>query len=136
MKVETFEAAHVAVPAPLGAWRHDCAKAEWLAFADAAHEAGDWENGLSILPEGKDVAVTFRGDLFVRYIGGAEGPQGCWYYGFLFTVPEMLEVMAWIEDDGIHARVLWRGDQATFERAALEMKLRAGAWLPALQRTS
>ena len=134
MKMETFEAAFVAAPAPLGGWQDDHSIAEGMAFADFAGAASDMEDGLSIMPEDHDVPAPLRNDLLARYLGTCSDSQGCTFYGFLFTVPGRLEVIAWIEADNSRYRIRWRGDRSTFERAALDLKLFGDAWLKDLQQ--
>lgn len=135
-EIELFEAAWTMEPEPLGPWRHAYKQDEWMAFAEAADEAASHDNGMTLLPLGRDVPARFREDLLIRFLGANTGPQGCCYYGFLFTVPGKLEVMAWIEDDSIRSRVRWRGDKASFERLALDLTLFGGDWLPDLPQAA
>ena len=135
-EIELFEATWTAMPAPLDAWRRDCTPEEWLAFTNVANEAVEHEQGPTVLPLGRDVAVRFRSDLCVRFLGMNTGDQGCGFFGFLFSVPGALEVMTWVETDSVGARVVWRGDKATFERAALDLAMFRGEWLPELPKAA
>ena len=136
MNIKTFEAALIAVPVPLGGWRHDHSPTEGMAFAEVAGGAADMENGQSILPENCDVAATFRNDLTIRYLGICSCDQGCAFYGFLFNVPGRLEVIVWVEDDSIRFSVCWRGDRAVFQEVAYQLRMFAGTWLNELQEAA
>jgi hypothetical protein len=127
MTVEAFEAALIASPAPLGTWCSEMSLTEWSAFADAAEYAA--EMLVETLPKGCDVTVCFRDDLTVRYVGDCDGPQGATFHGFLFNVPDRVEAITWVEDDGAHISARWRGDRAVFQEVALQLRLFAGAWL-------
>jgi hypothetical protein len=123
MKADTFEAAHIAIPAPLGPWREQTADGEREAFAQAVKKLSEMENGNDIIVESEELRAWFRNDLLIRYVGGAEGHREGLCHGFLFTVPGRLEVIAWIADDDTFHRVRWRGDEAIMSRLALDLYL-------------
>ncbi|MCR5878806.1 hypothetical protein [Phenylobacterium sp. J367] len=129
-EIDLFEAAWAAVPAPLGAWRHDYKDEEWMAFANAVDDAVDHENGESLLLLDQDVSVSFREDVLIRFLGVNIGPQGCAYYGFLFTVPSKLEVMAWIEEDSILSRVPLERGQDQLRKAGSRLEEVPGRLAP------
>ena len=120
---DDFNETLASIPGTFGAWRHDYTSAEMLAFADAAMEGTDLENGANLL---KNATASFRPDLSITYLGEANCDQGCLFFGFLFSLADRLQVAAWIEDDLIRCHVVYRGDQAAFEQIALELKMHEG----------
>ena len=134
-EIEACETVLTTASDPLGEWRQDYGSADGLAFAEIAKEAVEIEDGPATAPARGDVLVSFRSDLFVRYLGERANEQGCFFHGFLFTVPGKLQVVAWVEDEAALFRVRFRGCGKTFEEAALQLTQHRGAWL-ARQRTA
>jgi hypothetical protein len=115
-----------AAPA-LGDWRRDYSSAAWDAWTTAAIEVcnlpGDQGRPATA------VTLAFRRDLNVRHIRECHTDDedgGCFFHGYLFTVPERLQVVVWIEDDLIHALMVYRGDPELVEEIGLQLKLFGG----------
>jgi hypothetical protein len=124
-----FQAGLEALPAaPVrGGWRCDCSQIAWGAWTTAAIEFCDLpgDQGYSTT----DVALAFRSDLTIRYIRECRTDDedgGCLFHGYLFTVPGRLQVVAWIEDDLIHAWMVYRGEPELVEEIGFQAKMFEG----------
>jgi hypothetical protein len=108
-------------------WRCNYSQAAWEAWTTAAIEARNLPDDQACSVN--DVTVGFRDDLTIRYVRECHTDDedgGCFFLGFLFTVRERLEVVAWIEDDQIHAWMVYRGDPELVEEIGFQAKVFEG----------
>jgi hypothetical protein len=112
----------------LGDWAWDYSRGAFGAWTDAAAEAYDLPNGNDLLPAG--VTLGFRDEISVRFVRKCYSDHdengGCTFFAFLFSVPGRLEVVAWVEDDLTHCRLIYRGDLELMEQIGLQLKMFEG----------
>lgn len=96
---------------------------DWSGFHSAAVEAADLANGRELLKCSQP--LNFDPGLNVRYVGEARSNDGCRFYSFLFQRGG-LDVLVWIEDDLHRSRLIWKGEDAVFERTEILLRMLEG----------
>ena len=90
-------------------------------FEGLANWAFTVKNGRSLFPLGAVVPIATNTSVSIEYLGGAYTYDGV-FQAFMFSGPGY-DVVRWVGRDLIRCRTVWRGDEGSYERASLTLRL-------------